>query len=161
MTSTTGPIQALSLRRRRSPPAVCPGTPECPPSLSAREGGALTCRGSRRGVLGAEDCHARQADEQHAHARRVGLRSGSGADPCTAPGRPSYAPTPRSNPKRRRTKSPRARRAGRSVGCDVSRAMGCGIPVDLAEEGTELTDVGAVAKDLLGSVAETEARLGL
>jgi hypothetical protein len=39
--------------------------------------------------------------------------------------------------------------------------VGCGVPVDLAEEGAELTDVGAVAKDLLGNVAQTEARLFL
>jgi hypothetical protein len=94
---------------------------------------------------------------------RVALASTLAPEPTPVPRPvdPSYAPTPRSNPKCRRTKSPRARRAGRSVGCDLSRAVGCGIPVDLAEEGTELTDMGAVAKDLLGSVAETEARLGL
>jgi len=34
-----------------------------------------------------------------------------------------------------------------------------GFPVDLAEEGAELTDVGAVANDLLGNVAQTDARL--
>jgi hypothetical protein len=46
-------------------------------------------------------------------------------------------------------------------GRGLSRAVGCGVPVDFAEEGTELTDVGAVAKDLLGNVAQTEARLFL
>jgi hypothetical protein len=40
-----------------------------------------------------------------------------------------------------------------------SGAVGRGIPVDPAEEGAELTDVGAVAKDLLGDVAQTEAGL--
>jgi hypothetical protein len=49
----------------------------------------------------------------------------------------------------------------RPIGCDLSRAVGCGILVDLAEEGAELTDVGAVAKDLLGNIAQTEARLFL
>jgi hypothetical protein len=40
-----------------------------------------------------------------------------------------------------------------------SGAVGGGVPVDLPEEGTELADVGAVAEDLLGDVAESEAGL--
>jgi hypothetical protein len=39
--------------------------------------------------------------------------------------------------------------------------VGCGVPIDLAEEGAELTHAGAVAKDLFGNVAQTEARLFL
>ena len=39
--------------------------------------------------------------------------------------------------------------------------MGCGVPVDLAEEGAELTDMGAVPEDLVGNVAQTEARFVL
>jgi hypothetical protein len=37
--------------------------------------------------------------------------------------------------------------------------VGGGVPVDLPEESTELADVGAVAEDLLGDVAESEAGL--
>ncbi len=50
-------------------------------------------------------------------------------------------------------------RAGRW--CDWSGAVGCGVAVDLTEEGAELTDVGTVAKDQASHVAETEARLFL
>src|ERR671911_1815341 len=54
-----------------------------------------------------------------------------------------------------------ARQGGRPAGCDRSGAVGCGVPIDLAEEGAELTHVGAVAKDHFGNVAQTEARLFL
>jgi hypothetical protein len=53
----------------------------------------------------------------------------------------------------------RRRRRWRARG--RSGAVGCGIPVDLSEEGAELTDVGVVAKDQAGNVSQTEARLCL
>jgi hypothetical protein len=50
---------------------------------------------------------------------------------------------------------------GRCRWCDRSGAVGCGVPIDLAEEGAEFPHVGAVAEDQAGNVAETEAGLFL
>jgi hypothetical protein len=70
-------------------------------------------------IVDGKDGHVGQSDEQRAHARRVGLHRGSGGAvgvgspilraPVPHAVDPSYTPTPRSDPKRRR---PRDRRSG-------------------------------------------------